>query len=247
MNKKSFLLCLTAMVLLFGSAEAQQEKWKSDPGPAVYNVYKVKKSIKPTDKWNKAEWKKVKPVKIVNFMGDMPAFKPYAEAKMMYDDNNIYVMFKVEDQFVISRATEINGPVWRDSAVEFFFAPNSNAPKDYFNLEINAGGTPLLGHESGKRPSVDDIKRIEIVSSLPKKIDPQIATPVTWTISVRIPLDMIENYIDVNRPAPGVSWKANFYKIAERSSNIHFITWSEVKNPKPNFHLPAFFGTLNFQ
>jgi hypothetical protein len=235
MNIKSYFLVLCTLLFAICSVNAQQA---TDSKPAVYDVYKVKKALSPADKWNKSEWKKVKPVKIVNHMGVLPPFVPYAEAKMMYDDENIYVIFKVKDQFVQVLATEINGPVWRDSAVEFFFAPDPNAPTDYFNLEMNGGGTPLLGHR-GKKPTVEDIKKIEIVHTLPKVVDPEITEP--------IPLDMISKYVNVTRPAPGVTWRANFYKIAEKKSNQHFLTWSEVKNDKPNFHLPEFFGTLNFK
>jgi vancomycin resistance protein YoaR len=79
-----------------------------------------------------------------------------------------------------------------------------------------------------------------------KTIDPEISNEVTWTLEYRIPLEVLEKYAPVTRPDKGVRWKANFYKIAENSTNPHYITWSEVENDKPNFHLPQFFGTLVF-
>ena len=57
---------------------------------------------------------------------------------------------------------------------------------------------------------------------------------------------MIENYGKVTRPKPGISWKANFFKIGTNSSNKHYATWSLVKSERPNFHLPQFFGELRF-
>jgi len=94
---------------------------------------------------------------------------------------------------------------------------------------------------------VEDIKKIEIAHSLPQIVDPEITEPVTWTLEYRIPLVMLEKYSNVTRPKQGVVWKANFYKIAEKTSNPHYITWSVIENDKPNFHLPKFFGTLKFQ
>jgi hypothetical protein len=82
---------------------------------------------------------------------------------------------------------------------------------------------------------------------LPKVVDPEIKDSITWTIEYRIPLSMLEKFSEVTRPKPGVVWKANFYKTASQSSNPHYITWSVVDNPVPNFHLPQFFGTLEFK
>jgi hypothetical protein len=211
-----------------------------------YDVQRLKLPMKAGAKWNGQEWKNISEVKIRNYMGKVPAFKPEAEAKMMYDDEYLYVIFRVKDKYVISKTVTINGPVWTDSAVEFFFSPDTASRINYFNLEINGGGTPLLGHQ-GNRPVVEDIQRIAIEHSLPKVVDPEITKKITWTISFRIPISMIAKYSKVTQPAKGVSWGANFFKIAEKSSNPHYITWSPVINEKPNFHMPQFFGKINFQ
>ena len=58
---------------------------------------------------------------------------------------------------------------------------------------------------------------------------------------------MLEKYSVITHPARGVEWKANFYKIAENSSNPHYITWSEVGIDHPDFHRPEFFGKLIFE
>ena len=91
------------------------------------------------------------------------------------------------------------------------------------------------------------LKQVEIAHSLPAVVDPEITGPVTWTIEYRVPLDMLEKYAKIIHPASGIEWKANFYKIAEKGTNVHFLTWSVVDNPVPNFHLPQFFGTIKFQ
>jgi hypothetical protein len=91
-----------------------------------------------------------------------------------------------------------------------------------------------------------DIKEIEIAHSLPELVPDEITDSVTWTLEYKIPLALLEKYANVSRPAPGVTWMANFYKCASNNSNPHYYTWSPVTNPTPNFHLPAFFGTLTF-
>lgn len=212
-------------------------------------VYKVKRTPQPISidaNWNKKAWKKTHSTPIKNFIRKVPDFQPGVDVKMRYDDENIYVIFRVVDRYVRSITTDINGPVWKDAAVEFFFCPDTSKADQYFNLEINCGGTPLLGYRSGK-PTPDDIRTINIAHSLPETVDPEIKDPVTWTLEYKIPLSTLERYSSITRPKKGVKWKANFCKIAENNSNPHYMTWSPITAPKPNFHMPQFFGTLIFQ
>lgn len=239
-------------ILFLGNYSVAKENTAfSAESPPVYNIKRLKHAIKIDGNWDKPEWKKVKSIEIKNFIRNNPEFHPFVQAKMMYDSKNVYVIFRVQDRNVRSITTEINGPVWKDSAVEFFFSPNTEFPLNFFNLEVNCGGTPLLEYNPnpriGPKPVPEDIKKIEIGHSLPKIVDPEISGPLTWTVEYRIPLDMLENYSKISRPKKGVIWKANFYKIAEITSNPHYASWSPITHPKPQFHLPQYFGTLKFQ
>jgi hypothetical protein len=219
---------------------------------ATYKVVMTKKPVKIDANWDKQVWKKVPAADIVNYMGKIPDFKPEAQVKMMYDKENIYLIFRVKDKNVRCITNKINGPVWQDSAVEFFFSPDTNLPLLYFNLETNCGGTPLLNYNviprrESKRLTEEEIKQVEMAHSLPELIDPEIKDPVTWTLEYKIPLSLLEKYSKVTRPEKGVEWRANFYKIAENSSNPHYITWSKIDKPKPDFHVPQAFGILKFE
>jgi len=201
--------------------------------------------------WEKPQWKQAGAIEIKNFMGEKPFFIPKVEAKMMYDSNNVYVIFKVEDGYVRSVTTKKNGPVYEDSCIEFFFSPDAAHPEKYFNLEINAGGTPLMYYNTIPREQFvicdpGDLEAIEIAHSLPGVVDPEISEPVTWTVEYRIPLELLKKYAPITAPGGEVRWKANFYKIADKSSNPHYMTWTVVDNPEPDFHLPPFFGDLIF-
>lgn len=223
------------------------------PDESVYHVEKLKAPAFRIDaNWDKPEWEKIEAVEISSQMGEDPKFRPRTQAKLMYDNENIYGIFKVEDRYVRSVVQEYNGNVSGDSCVEFFFSPDSNLPLQYFNLEINAGGTPLIFYVSKPwdefvKLDAEDIDQIEIAHSLPSIVEPEITEATTWTIEFRIPLDMLKKFSELTPPGPGTVWKANFYKTGSRTSNPHYFTWNFVDNPKPNFHLPQFFGTLKFQ
>jgi hypothetical protein len=242
--KPTIFLLVVIMIFSFLSGTAQQNS-------SAYSVKKLKKMMKIDGDWNKPQWRSVKPIELTNYMGQIPSFRPTVHAKMMYDEDNVYVIFLVNDCFVRSIIEEYNGPVSTEACVEFFFSPDTSLAERYFNLEINAGGTPLMSYHNFQNKeyqafSVEDLKKIEIAHSLPKKVDPEIVTPIDWTVEFKLPLSVLEKFSSVLRPKPGVTWRANFYKTASKSSNPHYITWSLVENLVPNFHLPQFFGQLKF-
>lgn len=218
----------------------------------IHEVPKINAPIKVDAKWGKDPWKNIPALEIKNYMGDIPKFHPDTQAKICYTESDIFLIYRVKDKYVRCITNEINGPVWEDSAVEFFFAPDSEAPLKYFNLEINCGGTHLFFYNVVPRKdrvaiSDEDQKKIEIAHSLPKLVDPEITEEITWTIECKIPLELLKKYSKITTPSKDVKWKANFYKIAVITSNPHYITWSVVENEKPDFHLPEFFGDLIFK
>jgi hypothetical protein len=216
-----------------------------------YNVARLNSPIVIDADWNKTAWQGVDSIKLENRMGDIPDFIPITYAKMLYDEQNVYVIFKVQDRFVRIVTNEINGPVWEDACAEFFFSPDMAAPGKYFNLEMTGGGTPLICYNSFPLElhylDTADIKEIEIAHSLPELVPDEITDSVTWTLEYSVPLALLEKYANVTRPAPGVNWMANFYKCASNNSNPHYYTWARVNNPTPNFHLPEYFGKLVFE
>lgn len=219
---------------------------------AVYLVDYVDSPIAIDGNWNKSVWQEVPALDINMHMGEDPKFSPKTQAKLRYDKEHIYGIFKVEDKFVKCLVQEINGPVSTDSCVEFFFSPDASDPLKYFNLEINCSGTPLFHYVTIPRKEYqeidpEEIEKIEIAHSMPSIVSSEITDDVTWTIEFKLPIHILTNYRNITPPAPGVKWKANFYKTGSKTSNPHYFTWNEVVNYRPDFHLPQFFGSLEFQ
>jgi hypothetical protein len=238
---------------IFHGSPLQLEKAdKAADTGSVYTVRRLRRAPAINAIWDKPEWKKAGTVHIEKHMGPVPSFIPTVEAKMGYDRDNVFVIFRVQDKYVQSRIQEYNGAVSTESCVEFFFAPDASRPLCYFNLEINAGGTPLIFYITKPMAEVqrlkpEDIDQIEIAHSMPRIVFPEIQEPVTWTIECRIPIALLEKYTPVTKPEKGNAWKGNFYKTGSRTSNPNYMTWAFVEYPKPNFHLPQFFGTLQFK
>jgi len=197
-------------------------------------------------------WAGIKPLVIKNHMGMEPAHKPKVLAKLAYDDNALHVVFRVEDRYVRAVAPRHQTAVYKDSCVEFFFTPGVEVADGYINVEINCGGTVGMYYQlapgKGRRPFTEgDIKKLAVMPSLPKIVNPEITKSTTWTIAYRLPYDLLANYCKVTKPASGVIWKGNFYKCADKTSHPHWLTWSPVDFPEPKFHMPQCFGTLLFE
>jgi hypothetical protein len=235
------------------AGETKRVRWASVP-PVKQNTYhalRMKDNPVIDADWNKAAWKHATPAALEYYMGEAPAHQPKAQVKVAYDDQYLYVIWKVEDQFVLGKRTKHDQDVWRDSCVEIFFTPGTDPEKlGYINLETNCTGVKLFGyHVAGKDERLTDkeFDSITTGSSLKGPIDSEIVQPTTWTLEYRIPFSLLERFTKFDRPKRGVIWRANFYKIAERTSHPHWLTWSPVHNAEPSFHLPKYFGILKFE
>lgn len=217
----------------------------------TYKVKKLDRELKIDADWNKKQWQGIESQKLKNFMGQKPEHFPNTEFKMLYDDANIYVIFKVEDNYIKAVAKGYQASVCQDSCVEFFFTPGINISEGYFNLETNCGGTILMYHQVSRgqhcKPLMAaELDNVEISHSLPNLIENEITQPTTWTLEYRLPISILENYANVQKPASGVTWLANCYKCADKTSHPHWLTWEVVDKPSPDFHRPEFFGQIVF-
>ena len=223
-----------------------------DTKEPIYRVTKISKPITIDAHWDKEPWKTIKPLRIKNYMGEKPDHFPAVKAKLAYDSQAIYVIFLVKDRYVRAVRTKHQEGVFKDSCVEFFFSPENHSDNGYFNLEMNCGGTMLFHHQKEPRTgsvhiSEEDIAHIEVAHSLPTLIETEIQESTTWTVEYRIPFQILEKYHKLVAPVSGSIWRANLYKCADETSHPHWLTWATVDFPKPNFHLPQFFGHLQFE
>ena len=217
----------------------------------TYTVRKIDGELQPDCNCAKPEWQECEYLSIVQDNGWEMKFMPKTSVKLLYSDRLIYVLFHVDDRYVRCGTNRTNGEVWREACVEMFFAPSEASPSNYFSLEINCAGAIRLGyHVPGENRNVlvdkDDIGTIKLCQSLSGIIETEIETPIAWIMEVAVPLRMLEKYSPVDMPRPGVTWRANFQKCAENNSHPHWLSWAPIDSPEPKFHLPEYFGTIEF-
>lgn len=219
----------------------------------IYRVFYTK--IKPDFQglWDNGVWRDVVPLAINCHRPEGSDHRPRTRCKLLFDEQNLYGIFCVEDQYVRCSRREFQSDVWKDSCVEIFIRPEGSL--GYFNFEFNCGGTLLSSYVTSPErvngkirsftPLVDeDDQKIRRFASQPPMVDPEIDTPVTWFLEFSIPLDVLEKYTGRLGDIRGQIWHANFYKCGNETSHPHWVSWMPLS--ARNFHEPESFGTLVF-
>src|SRR5690606_31563566 len=106
MMGKNLLLYLGLNLLMVSCAENKE--------PGIYTVTKISRPVEINGSWEKEPWKDISPLLVNNHMGEPPVHKPKVEAKVAYDDAAIYVIFRIEDQYVRCIMENYQDPVSRD-------------------------------------------------------------------------------------------------------------------------------------
>ena len=159
-------------------------------------------------------WDGANTLSLDHFMDHSSDHRPHVTARLVYDDDAVYVRYEVDDQYVRCVNTEYQSSVCRDSCAEFFVEPTPG--KGYFNFETNAVGTLLLYYiENEDMENKTEVPRdlastLTIDHSIPGAVvDPEITDKLRWTLGVRIPYSMFEPFLGPLSPGPGTDWRAN--------------------------------------
>jgi hypothetical protein len=204
--------------------------------------------------WESVLWEQAEDARIDQFHAASNLWRPDARAKLLYDGDNLYVQFRVDDCYVVAKHTNFQDPVWQDSCVEFFVQPRPGS--GYFNFEINCVGALLSSYIEDPTRTPDGFakftrllprhgQRIRITHSLPSMVTPERAKPIVWYVGCQIPRAVLEAYAGPLGPLAGQAWRANFYKCADESSHPHWASWAPIGEAL-NFHQPHCFAPLRF-
>ena len=218
-----------------------------------YDIRHTKKAPEMRGLWNGEVWRQVQPLSVDCFRPEGSDHQPQTQCRLLYDEQNIYGLFHVEDQYVRCIHTGFQENVWKDSCVEFFVQPEGST--GYFNFEFNCGGALLASYVinptriDGRLKEYipltpDDDQQIQRYVSLPTLVKPEIIKPLTWTLEFTIPLTVLKKYVGQMGQLAGQQWRANFYKCGNETSHPHWASWAPLS--ACNFHDPASFGQINF-
>ena len=150
-------------------------------------------------------------------------------------DQRLWIHYRVVNDFVRAVCRHDQEPVWQDSCVEFFIKQGDI----YRNFEFNSLGVCLSAFGPGRnsRTPLDEASLAQVLRfpSLSIQTLPSDGVAANWSLTVAIPLRLIGL-------KPGSQFMANFYKCGDNTKVPHYISWSAIATPSPDFHQPKFFA-----
>ncbi|AMR30500.1 hypothetical protein A0256_03210 [Mucilaginibacter sp. PAMC 26640] len=170
------------------------------------------------------------------------AKQPQASFVLTHNANGIYLKYYVTEHTLKAEYNKFNDPVFEDSCVEFFIAFDDDP--NYYNLEFNCMGNSRVQYGQHKTG------RTFIPVNLLKTIAHQTLIRNTtignvhWELTLCIPKTIFKFH-------PALSFensraRVNFFKCGDGLPEPHYLCWSNIEAPEPEFHLSQFFKEINF-
>ena len=171
------------------------------------------------------------------------AARPFAAFAAAYSSTGIYINYIVRGRGLRAENTTDLSAVASDSCVEFFVEPHGDGR--YWNFEFNCIGALNASHRVERsnptRLSPAELAQVKRWPSLGTAAIKGTDGMHSWQLLVFIPFSLLGL-----KGVPEGSIRANFNKCGSATVEPHFLSWSPIRTPKPDFHRVEYFGTLTF-
>jgi hypothetical protein len=180
-------------------------------------------------------------IAIVNW--DEFPYKPVVVFDIARGDKELYIHYLVRGLSLRAMATNDGEYVHPDSCVEFFMRKADEM--NYTNFEFNCIGTCLAARGTGRHGRIPfvpaEYQKIRRYSSIIKKeAIAENKGVFMWELTVAIPFELMG--LDASCLPEKI--RGNFYKCADETANPHYVTWSPINLPTPDYHCPEHFGEI---
>lgn len=166
--------------------------------------------------------------------------------RLLWDDENLYVSYDVEDVDITAVFENRDDPTYRDDAVEIFINPMPDQVDIYVGLEMNARGVlfDYIMYDARQTIKQLDLKGVEIATHLRGTLNQREDQDQGWSLEVVIPW---HNFSDWGpRPRAGTVWRANLNRWDGVPPDRRMSIWSDPQNDRSWPHAPERFGELVF-
>ena len=171
----------------------------------------------------------------LNWVEQYPA-APETTFTLAHTDEMLYVRFEVKGEVPLATKTEDLQLVNEDACVEIFIGDADNT--HYWNFEFNPAGVCNASHRKERKVDVVRLNAEQLQSI--KRFPVQLCA-AHWSLLVGIPFALID--LDF---AHEHARRANLYKCGDKTAMKHYASWNAINAPAPAFHLPDYFGEIQF-
>jgi len=188
-----------------------------------------------------------------------PRFK--TRAKMLWDDEYLYVGAQLEDPDVWATLTKHDSVIFRDNDFEVFLNPTGDT-LNYFEFEINALNTgwdlflPKPYNKGGKADNSWEIPGLLTAVSVNGTLNKPGDRDQGWTVELAFPWSAFRERSGKGRPDPGAEWRINFSRVEwqvrvvdgkyEKLPGLKEDNWVWSPQGVVNMHVPEQWGFVKF-
>jgi hypothetical protein len=238
----------TIVAFLITSAVCAQTR----PAPPIPK-YEVKRATSPIvidGKLDDKAWATANTGELTFPWDSQTGAKQKTVARLLWDDDNLYVSYDCEDADVTAQFTQRDDQTWQDDAVEIFINPRPAQTTAYIGLEMNARGVIydylLVTVAPGSRMFFKrfNLEGVKVGVAVNGTLNDRSDKDKGWSLEVSIPWVNFEEFS--KRPSPGTVWTFNLNRWDGVEPNRRMSIWSDSMQERPGPHAPERFGEMRF-
>jgi hypothetical protein len=163
------------------------------------------------------------------------------DARLLWDDDMLYVAFQAEDPDVSTRFARDDDPLYTSNVVEIFLNPSGDLV-GYVEIEVAPSNALFDASFSGRRQNMDlswssrALHAVHVDGTLNDSRD----VDRGWTVELAIPFASLPG---APRPRRGDEWRFNLYRLRQPPGEGQALSPPLV----PDFHALDRFATLRFE
>ena len=167
-------------------------------------------------------------------------------AKLLWDDDNLYVGYECEDTDIVAQRPERDDPTYLDDAVEIFINPRPSQTGIYFGLEMNARAVlyDYLMYDARYAFKRFNLQGVQLATFIDGTLNARGDRDKGWSLEVSVPWANFEEL--ARRPEAGDVWTATFNRWDGVEPDRRLSMWVDPLDRNPNPHHPERFGDLVF-
>jgi hypothetical protein len=208
--------------------------------------------------WRSAAWT-TDFVDIEGAAKPLPRFR--TRAKMLWDDQYLYIAAEIEEPNVQASLTEHDTVIFHDNDFEVFLKPpavlDGQPAEGYYEFEINALNTSWdlflnKPYSTGGKPDNSwNIPGLRTAVAVRGTLNKPTDKDHGWTVEIAFPWSAYASRLPVAPPKAGSQWRVNFSRVewpkGHAEPGIHEDNWVWTPQGAIAMHIPEKWGYLNFR
>ena len=218
----------------------------AQPPVPRYEVKRAPSRIVIDGKLDDKAWSAAAPIEFVFPWDFQTGAKQKTTARLLWDDDFLYVGYDCEDADIVALRTERDDPTYLDDAVEIFLNPRPSQNGAYFGLEMNARAVlyDYLMYDARYAFKRFNLQGVQLATFIRGSLNTRGDEDKGWSLEVAIPWVNFEELSP--RPTPGTVWRAALNRWDGVEPDRRLSMWTDPQQPRPTPHVPARFGELIF-